>query len=105
MKEKKENQPLESKNISQETLVSNQKTNEETKVKTADKPKKKTRFFIVLFFAIIAIIIAYILFRGTYLETLELGENYIQSFWQNVRYKSTTLFINFIVIYGLVCLL
>ncbi len=102
MKEEKENQSAESKRISQETPASDEKTNEETKVKTTDKPKKKTRFFIVLFFAIIAIIIAYILFRGTYLETLELGENYVQSFWQNVRYKSTTLCINFVVIYGLV---
>lgn len=81
--------------------ISKQSTKDEQPI-TNEKPRKKTRFFIVLFFAIIAIIIAYVLFRGTYLETLELGENYIQSFWQNVRYMSTTLILNFIVIYFMV---
>lgn len=59
----------------------------------------KKRLFIVLAVAIITIIISYILFRGTYLETLEIGENYINVFWQNIRHMSITLIINFIVIY------
>ena len=39
-------------------------------------PKKKTRTKLVLLFFILTAIIGYICFRGSYLETLELGENY-----------------------------
>ena len=35
--------------------------------------KNKTRKLIVLIVSIIAAIVAYILFRGTYLETIEIG--------------------------------
>jgi len=60
---------------------------------------KKRRPFIVLIFAILTLIVAYILFRGTYLETLEIGEEYISVFWQNIKYMSITLVANFILIY------
>ena len=63
------------------------------------KIKNKKRLYIVLAATVIAIIIGYILFRGTYLETLEIGENYINVFWQNITYMSMTLFINFAVVY------
>lgn len=49
------------------------------------KGKIRKRFFVVVIVAIIAIIVAYIAFRGTYLETKEIGENYISVFWQNIR--------------------
>ena len=49
------------------------------------KGKIRTRFFVVLIVAIIAAVAAYIAFRGTYLETKEIGENYINVFWQNIR--------------------
>ena len=67
-------------------------------IKGSDKTKKK-RNIIVPIVGLIAILIAYVLFRGTYLETLEIGENYIGVFWQKVQYLSITLIINFIVIY------
>ena len=69
---------------------------------TQEKQSKiniKTRFFIVLTVAIITVIIGYIAFRGTYLEMLEIGENYRSVFWQNISYMAITLFVNFIVIY------
>jgi len=73
-------------------------------VKTEEKVsrKYKTRFLIVLAVAIVTTIVAYILFRGTYLETLGIGEQYISVFWQNIRYTAITFFINFAVIYVLV---
>lgn len=74
------------------------KINEFKQIKT----KSTTRFFIVLAVAILAFIIGYIVFRGTYLETMEIGENYINVFWQNVKYTLIALFINFIVIYTMV---
>lgn len=66
------------------------------------KAKSKIRFFIVLIVAMLAFIIGYIVFRGTYLETMEIGENYINVFWQNVKYTLVALFINFILIYTMV---
>ena len=72
-----------------------QKTNKE-------KSQKKKRMWIVAFFALLTAIVAYVLLRGTYLETLEIGEVYINSFWQNVRYMVVTLIVNFGVIYLLV---
>ena len=66
------------------------------------KKKSKTRFFIVLAVAIITLIIGYILFRGTYLEIMEIGENYINVFWQNIKYKLVSLVINFVLIYSMI---
>lgn len=77
----------------------------EEQVKTQDnqiKKKSKTRLFIVLAVAVIATIIAYIAFRGTYLEIMEIGEKYSNVFWQNIRYMTVALIINFILIYSMV---
>lgn len=78
-----------------------QSTQTEIKGKMQRKKKMKTRFFLVLTVAILAIVIAYIMFRGTYLETLEIGENYINVFWQNIQYMTITLIVNFAFIYTL----
>ena len=76
---------------------------EGNKQETAEITKKsKTRLFIVLIVALISSVIGYILFRGTYLETLEIGEKYITAFWQNVKYMTITLIVNFIIIYSMV---
>ena len=64
-----------------------------------NKIKYKTRVLIVLSVAIATLIIGYILFRGTYLETLEIGEKYVDIFWKNIKYMSITLVLNFLVIY------
>jgi hypothetical protein len=67
------------------------------------KSKKiKKRLIVVISFIIAVIIVAYVIFRGNYLEMLEIGENYVNVFWENVRYMSITLLINFAVVYVLV---
>ena len=66
------------------------------------KKKVKKRIFIVLSVAIIAIIVAYVLFRGAYLEVVEIGEKYISVFWQNIKYMAITLILNFALIYFMV---
>ncbi len=71
----------------------------EEKVQIKNKRKYKKRLQIVLLFALFTAVIAYVLFRGTYLETLEIGEEYISVFWQNVKYMSITLITNFVLIY------
>ena len=69
------------------------------KTENKAKSKKKKRMWIVVFFALLTAMVAYVMLRGTYLETLEIGEIYINSFWQNVKYMTITLVVNFIVIY------
>lgn len=66
------------------------------------KKKSKTRLFIVLAVALVTLIVGYILFRGTYLEIMEIGENYINVFWQNIKYKGLALIINFVLIYSMI---
>ncbi len=76
------------------------KNSEKTQKKTLIK--KGTRRCIVLAFLLISVIIAYVIYRGNYLETLELGEEYINIFWQNLTYKLATFGINFIFLFFLI---
>ena len=64
--------------------------------------KSKTRIIIVSIVALLTSLVAYIVFRGSYLEMMEIGENYISVFWQNITYITTTLLINFVLIYMMV---
>ena len=64
--------------------------------------KKSTRRWLVLAFLLISVIIAYIIYRGNYLETLELGKQYISIFWQNLTYKLATFGINFVLLFLLI---
>ena len=73
----------------------------ETTKKTNPKNnrKNKTRTYIVLLFILLIAIIGYVIFRGEYLEILEIEENYISIFWQNINYTAITFGINFIVLF------
>ena len=64
--------------------------------------KSKKRMIIVSIVFVIALIVAYVLFRGTYLETIEIGEQYISVFWQNIKYTTITFIINFLTIYFMI---
>lgn len=61
--------------------------------------KSRTRMYIVLLFIAIVAIVGYVIYRGEYLEILEIGEEYISIFWQNVNYTAITFGINFIVLF------
>ena len=74
-----------------------EKKREEAKVK-----KSKTRMYIVLVFLLLTAIIGYIIFRGEYLETLEIGEQYISIFWQNLSYTAITFGVNFVVLFTII---
>lgn len=82
--------------MEQITQMEKEKVNEQISSKYS---KNKTRNIIVFVVSLISVLIAYIMFRGSYLETLEIGENYINIFWQNVKGLSLTLILNFLVIY------
>ena len=47
--------------------------------------KDNKRIIIVLAFILLAILIGYVLFRGKYLEVLEIGEEYVEIFWKNIK--------------------
>lgn len=74
-----------------------EKQREDAKVR-----KSRNRVYIVLAFLLITIVIGYVVFRGEYLETLEIGEQYISIFWQNLNYSSITFGINFIVLFFII---
>ena len=73
---------------------------ENVKVQTKPKGKKsKIRMFAVILFILIFSAVSYIQLRGSYLEYLELGQNYIDVFRTNLMYKYTIMAINFVVLF------
>ncbi len=74
-----------------------------TKENSNNQPKKgKKRKWIVLAFLLLAIIVLYIIYRGEYLETLELGQEYLSIFWQNLTYRFATFGITFVLLYFMI---
>ena len=86
IKENKNGKNSKDENTENANLVTN-----EEKIK-----KSKTRRRIVLAVFAIALITAYVVERGEYLEIKEIGENYISIFWQNLQNISITAIINFV---------
>ena len=72
------------------------------KGKIVNLKKKKLltiRGIAVIIFLIVFAIMAYINFRGSYLEYKELGENYLHMFLKKEKYQYCVMGINFIAIY------
>lgn len=57
---------------------------------------KKARAILVIAFIAIYLLVTYISLRGQYLEYLELGEQYVQKFITDIRYKYSIMGISFI---------
>lgn len=74
---------------------------QEARKKNAKPRKSKARMYMVLIFLFVVFIVGYIIFRGEYLETLEIGEQYISIFWQNINYTAITFGINFIFLFAI----
>ncbi len=75
---------------------------EQENVKTNETlPKKKTskRVIIVLIFLAVCLIATFISLRGSYLEIKEIGENYLEVFWTNLKYEYLTIFVNFVILF------
>lgn len=64
-----------------------------------EKKKSKVRIIVVLLFILFFAIISFINLKGTYLEYKELGENYIDIFFTNIKYKYIIFAVNFIILY------
>lgn len=65
--------------------------NKKIEQKTQDKKKKMHRRILVLVVILLTLFIGTIHFRGEYLEFLEIGEQYVGTFWQNLEFIGTTL--------------
>lgn len=87
----------------QEKRKENQEENKATKnnIETTNKKTKKikTRVILVLAFIILMEIYAFVSYRGNYLETIEIGENFKQVFTQNLIYQYITIGVNFVVLF------
>lgn len=78
----------------------NQNAKEEQNEKENKKSKKiKTRVILVLIFMLVTLICAYISYRGNYLETMEIGENFKQVFFENLKYQYGVIGINFVLLF------
>ena len=56
---------------------------------------KKTRVILVIAFIALYILVTYISLRGQYLEYLELGEQYVQKFLTDIKYKYSIMGVTF----------
>lgn len=61
--------------------------------------KSKKRMFIVILFLMILMAVLFVMFRGSYLEKLEIGEQYVSVFWKNFQYKTITILITSVIIF------
>jgi len=79
----------------------------EENVKITEKKKNrkiKTRVILVLVFIAIVGLISYMSYRGNYLETIEIGENFKQVFSQNLIYQYVITIANFIILFTAISL-
>lgn len=90
--------------------VENKETEEklkkvEAKVEENSKKKKmKPRTILVIIAIAILILGAFITYKSDYLQTLEIGEEYLDVFAQNVRYKLYIGITNFVCVFLIVCI-
>ena len=63
------------------------------------KKKNRTRMILVLLFLLLFAGISYIELRGSYLEYLELGQNYTNIFYTNLTYRYGIMAVNFVFLY------
>ena len=90
------------KNNTNETaqVEENKKTNEKANNKKEQKRKNsKLRMMLVILFLLVFSGVSYVQLRGSYLEYLELGSQYIDIFKTNLIYRYSIMTINFVFLY------
>ena len=88
-------------------MAETNKNIEENKVEEKDTSKRRKcriRTVLVLFFLAIFLICMYVTYRADYIETMEIGENYLDVFNQNIKYKLFIAGSNFVFIFVIVCI-
>ena len=94
-KEKKKNNTNETVQVEE-----NKKTNEKVNNKKEQKRKNsKLRMMLVILFLLVFSGVSYVQLRGSYLEYLELGSQYIDIFKTNLIYRYSIMTINFVFLY------
>lgn len=68
------------------------------------KKRNKSRMWMVILFMILFASITYVTLRGSYLEYKELGENFVEVFFTNLKYRYITMGINFVFLYFVIYL-
>jgi len=61
--------------------------------------KHRKRVIFVLLFLVMCIVIGFINLRGEYLQILEIGQQYVSTFEQNIKYYLSVAIINFTILY------
>ena len=74
------------------------------KKESVKKKNSKTRMLLVILFLLIFSIISYVQLRGSYLEYLELGQEYTNIFKTNIIYRYSLMAVNFVVLYMVIYL-
>lgn len=64
-----------------------------------EKSKSKVRMLLVILFILLFAVVSYISLRGSYLEFKELGQEYIEVFFTNLKYRYILIGTNFIILY------
>ena len=82
-------------------MEDNLEKQDEIKIQTKKQDSKhsKLRMLLVIAFIILFVVINYIAIKSSYLEFKELGNNYEEIFWANIKYKYYTMGICFILLY------
>ena len=68
------------------------------------KLSNKVKSILVIAFIVIYLVITYISLRGQYLEYAELGEQYVEVFYTNIKYKYSIMGISFVLLFILILL-
>ena len=74
------------------------KSNKNIKEKTK-KSRHTGRIFAVTLFCVLFVMIGFIIYRGNYLQTMEIGQKYVQSYKSNVKYRLLTIGVSFLWMY------
>lgn len=87
-------------NVKKEITKEESNNNNESKKKLKNVSKKVlTRKTIVVFLAIVAIVVGCIIYRGNYIESEELGENFLAAFKKSSLFIAITFVINFVFLF------
>ena len=62
--------------------------------------KSKKRMFIVIVFVLLLTLGLAVMFRGAYLEKLEIGQKYVSVFWKNMQYRTISIVATFAFIFA-----
>ena len=67
-----------------------------------EKKKSKLKFAIVILFTVVIAIGMWMSYRANYLQTLEIGERYVEIFKTNMDYKYKIMAFNFILFFVII---